>query len=113
MILLIDTTKAWVLLMKYLVLLKRFLLGTTISPTAMLFRNSKLVSSILCSIETVYGLTAAHIEQLEQCDRLLLRKVFCSVSSTAIEAFYLEANILPFRHIMIARRVIYTKVKMN
>ena len=40
----------------------------------MLFRNFELVSSILCSIETVYGITAVHMEQLEQCDRLLLKK---------------------------------------
>ena len=68
---------------------------------------TKLVSGMLCSIETVYGLTNAHIEQLEQCDRMLLRKVFNCVSSTAIESYYLEANILPFRHIIIARRLMY------
>ena len=62
---------------------------------------------MLCSVETLYGLTAAHIEQLEQCDRLLLRKVFNCISSTAIEAFYLEANILHFRYIIIARRLMY------
>ena len=74
---------------------------------AILLRNSKLVSGMLCSIETVYGLTKAHIEQLEQCDRMLMRKVFNCVSSTAIEAYYLEANILPFRHIIVARRLMY------
>ena len=88
-------------------ILKEVSFGYHFFPTAMLFRNSKLVSSILCSIETLYGLTTAHIEQLEQCDRLLLRKVFNCISSTAIEAFYLEANILPFRHIIIARRLMY------
>ena len=81
--------------------------GSENMAMAKLFRNSKLVSGILCSIETVYGLTNAHIEQLEQCDRMLMRKVFNCVSSTAIEAYYLEANILPFRHIIIARRLMY------
>ena len=74
---------------------------------AILFRNSKLVSGMLCSIETVYGLSNAHIEQLEQCDRMLMRKVFNCVSSTAIESYYLEANILPFRFIVVARRLMY------
>ena len=73
----------------------------------MLFRNSKLVSGMLCSIETLYGLNTAHIERLEKIDRLLLRKIFSCVSSTAIVAYYLEANILPFRHIIIARRLLY------
>ena len=88
-------------------ILKEVSFGYHYFPTAILFRNSKLVSSMLCSIETLYGLTNAHIEKLEQCDRLLLRKVFSCISSTAIEAFYLEANILPFRHIIIARRLMY------
>ena len=55
-------------------ILKEVSFGYHYFPTAMLFRNSKLVSSILCSIETVYGITAVHMEQLEQCDRLLLKK---------------------------------------
>ena len=74
---------------------------------AVLFRNSKLVNSKLCSIETLYGLTSTHIEQLEKCDRLLMRKVFNCISTTAIEAYYLEANILPFRYIIIARRLMF------
>ena len=65
------------------------------------------MNGILCSIETLYGLTNAHIEQLEKCDRLLMRKVFNCISSTAIEAYYLEANVLPFRHVIIARRLMY------
>ena len=88
-------------------LLKEVSFGYHHFSMALLFRNSKLVSGMLCSIETVYGLTNAHIEQLEQCDRMLLRKVFNCVSSTAIESYYLEANILPFRHIIIARRLMY------
>ena len=88
-------------------ILKEVSFGHHYFQIAMLFRNSKLVNSILCSIETVYGLTNAHIEQLEKCDRLLMRKVFNCVSSTAIEAYYLEANILPIRHVIIARRLMY------
>ena len=88
-------------------ILKEVSFGHHYFQIAMLFRNSKLVNSILCSIETMYGLTNAHIEQLEKCDRLLMRKVFNCVSSTAIEAYYLEANILPFRHIIVARRLMY------
>ena len=88
-------------------ILKEVSFGYHYFPTAMLFRNSKLVSGMLCSIETLYGLTTVHIERLEKCDRLFLRKVFGSISSTAVEAFYLEAKILPFRHIIIAKRLMY------
>ena len=88
-------------------MLKEVSFGFHYFQIAMLFRNSKLVNGILFSIETLYGLTNAHIDKLEQCDRLLMRKVFNCVSSTAIEAFYLEANVLPFRHIIIARRLMF------
>ena len=88
-------------------LLKEVSFGYHYFQMAMLFRNSKLVNGILCSIETLYGLTNTHIEQLEKCDRLLMRKVFNCISTTAIEAYYLEANILPFRHIIIARRLMF------
>ena len=78
-------------------ILKEVSFGYHFFTIAVLFRNSKLVNGMLYSIETLYGLTHAHIEKLEQCDRLFLRKVFNCISSTAIESFYLEANILPFR----------------
>ena len=73
----------------------------------MMFRNSMLINGILCSIESVYGLTNAHIEQLELCDRILMRKIFNSVSTTAIEAYYLESNTLPLRFVVLARRLMY------
>ena len=53
------------------------------------------------------------IEQLEKCDRLLMRKVSNCISTTAIEAYYLEANILPFRHIIIARRLMFYWTILN
>ena len=58
-------------------MLKEVSFGYHYFQIAMLFRNSKLVNGILYSIETLYGLTNAHIDKLEQCDRLLMRK--CSI----------------------------------
>ena len=88
-------------------MLKEVSFGYHFFTIAMLFRNSKLVNGMLYSIETLYGMTHDHIKKLEQCDHLFLRKVFNCISSTAIESFYLEANILPFRHIIIARRLMF------
>ena len=34
----------------------------------MLYRNSKLINGILCSIEALYGLKTTDIEKLEKCD---------------------------------------------
>ena len=74
---------------------------------AFLFRSSMLVNGIMCSIEALYGLKSSHIEQLEQCDRMFMRKLFGSVSSTAVEAFYLEVGALPLRFTIIARRLMF------
>ena len=46
---------------KILCILKEVSFGCHYFQIAMLFRNSKLVNGILYSIETLYGLTNAHI----------------------------------------------------
>ena len=49
---------------------------------AMMFRNSMFLSGILCSIESLYGITNEHIEMLEKCDRQFMRRVFdCPVTT--------------------------------
>ena len=73
----------------------------------MLFRNSKLVNGIMCSIEALYGIKSKHIETLEKLDRKLFRKIFQSGAATPIESFYLATKTLPFRHIIIGRRLMF------
>ena len=55
-------------------MLKEVSFGTYYFEKAMMFWNSMLINGILCSIESVYGLTNAHTEQLELCDRILMKK---------------------------------------
>ena len=74
---------------------------------ALLFRNSILLNSMLCSSEVLYGITKKHIEKLEQVDRIFFRRLFQVPSSTAIEAFYLETSSIPIRFILIGRRLLY------
>ena len=72
-----------------------------------LFRNSKLINGIMCSIEALYGLTTKHIEILEKLDRDFFRKLFKSGASTPIESFYLSTNTMPLRFIIIGRRLMF------
>ena len=51
---------------------------------ALLFRNSILLSSMLCSSEVLYGITKSHIEHLEQVDRIFFRRLFQVPDCTAI-----------------------------
>ena len=88
-------------------ILKEVSFGHYYFEMAMLFRSSMLVNGMLCSIEVVYGLKNSHIEQLEQCDRMLMKKIFNSVSTTATESYYLETNTLPLRFIIIAHRLVF------
>ena len=74
---------------------------------ALLFRNSILINSLLCSAEALYGITGSHIDKLEQVDRTFFRRLFQVPKCTAIEAFYLETAALPIRHILIGRRLMY------
>ena len=88
-------------------ILKEVSFGFYYFEMAFLFRSSMLVNGIMCSIEALYGLKSSHIEQLEQCDRMFMKKLFGSVSSTAVEAFYLEGGVLPLRFTIIARRLMF------
>ena len=51
---------------------------------AILFRNSILLSSMLCNAEVLYGITQAHVEKLEQADRIFVRRLFEVPNCTAI-----------------------------
>ena len=92
---------------KILGILQEVSLGPHYFKMALLFRNSILLSSMLCSYKVLYGITNAHIEKLEQVDRIFFRKIFQVPNGTAIEAFYLETSTIPIRHILIGRRLLY------
>ena len=57
-------------------ILKEVSFGYHYFQIGMLFRNSKLVNGIMCSIEALYGIKSKHIETLEKLDRELFRKIF-------------------------------------
>ena len=74
---------------------------------AMLMRESMLVNGILTNSETWYNLLKAEVKELEEVDRLFLRKILSVPESTPGEAFFLELGILPFNVIIKARRINY------
>ena len=80
-----------------LCLLKEVNFGQFYFEMTSLFRNSMLLNGMLHSIEALHGLKQSHVDQLESCDKYLLRKAFNSVSTTATEAFYIELGILLLR----------------
>ena len=74
---------------------------------ALLFRNSILINSMLCSVEALYGLNNTHIDKLEKVDKYLLKQILDASSSTSIEALYLETGAMPVRFLIICRRLMF------
>ena len=74
---------------------------------AKILRNALLISSILSGSEVWYGLTLTEIEKLEEIDESLLRQVFESSKFVTKVMLYFELSVLPIRHLIKMRRVLY------
>ena len=73
--------------------------------TAVILRDSLLVSSMLSNSEAWYNVTEAELNLLETVDHMLLRKILKTPKSTPKEILYLELGCMPFRDIIRKRRL--------
>ena len=82
---------------------------------AIILRGAKLINGILTNVEVWYGLQTKDICELEEVDKLLLRRIFQVPNSACIESLYLELGLTPIRGIIKARRINYlhTLVKLK
>ena len=74
---------------------------------AMTLRESMFLNAILTNSEIWYNLKQSEIDDLEDLDRLLLRKIFGTLSSCPKEALFLESGAIPIGVIIKSRRVKY------
>ena len=74
---------------------------------ASILRESLLINSILTNSEVWYNLSKKEIEQLEQIDEELLRKILETGRSTPKVMLYLEMGCLPIRYIIKKRRIMF------
>ena len=74
---------------------------------ALLLRESIFINGILNNSEVWYGLTNTEINDFEDLDRLLLRKVLKTPISTPKEALYLELGIIPLGVLIKSKRIKY------
>ena len=88
-------------------ILEKVTLGEHYFATAVLLRESMFLSSVLSSAEVLYGLSKDHIDELEDLDLSLLRKIMDAPCSIAKEAIYLELGILNIGALIKARRLNY------
>ena len=80
-------------------------LGKQYFRIRMILRDSLLVSSMLFNSETWYNLTSKELELLETVDLALIRQLLKAPKGTPKEVLYLELGIIPFRDIIIGRRL--------
>ena len=75
-----------------LTILEKVTLGEHYFKTAILLRESMFINSVLSSSDIWYGLSRANVEQLEDLDASLLRKILNAPSSVPIELLALSCN---------------------
>ena len=70
-------------------------------------REAELINGMLTNADVWYGVKKSEIDELEEVDKLLLRRVLGAPESTCIESLYLELGLIPISIIIKARRVKY------
>ena len=60
-----------------------------------------------------HGLSENEVEELEEVDKLLLRRILQAPTSTCIESVYLELGVTRLKVIIVARRVYYLHYLAN
>ena len=88
-------------------LLENTCFGPHYFKTAMLLRESMLVNGITTNVEVWHSVLESEIEELQNVDKLMFRRLLNVPKSTPIESFYLELGVIPIGVIIKARRVNY------
>ena len=88
-------------------------LGYYLFETAMILRESIFLNGIMCNSEAWYSLTKKQIKELEDVDKLLLRRILQAPVSTPGEALYLETGAIPISFILKRRRLMFLHYMLN
>ena len=94
-------------------ILKNVSLGQYYFEIALLLRESTFLSSILLNSETWVNVTKNNIEELEQIDETLIRRILNAPAKTPLPALYLELGISPLRYNIITRRLMFLHHILN
>ena len=98
---------------KIMDILKTVSYGVKYFEIATTLREAELINGILTNVEVWYGLRQSEIEELEEVDKLLLRRILAAPSSACIESLYLELGLTPIRVNIMARRATYLHYLVN
>ena len=87
--------------------------GSKYFEIAVILREARLINGMLTNVEVWYGLQKNEINEFEEVDKLLLRRILQAPSSACIESLYLELGLTPIRGIIKARRINYLHTLLN
>ena len=87
--------------------LSQVTLGHNHFETALIFRDSMVVSKLVSSAEVWYNITKDQYEKLEEIDELFLMKIFELPESVPRLSLYIECGLIPIRFIIKMRRLMY------
>ena len=90
-----------------MVMLESITFGAHYFKTAILLRESMLVSALLFNAEVWYSVTKTQLQQLQEVDTLLLKRVLNCPFSSPGPAIFLELGVMPLAQILMGRRVNY------
>ena len=94
-------------------MLKAVSFGEKYFEIALTLREALLINGMLGSSDVWYGLKKSEIEEFEEVDKILLRKILDAPSSSPIESLYLELGIIPIRFLIKAKRIVYLHYLIN
>ena len=87
--------------------LNQVALGHNHFETALIFRDSMLVSKLVSSTEVWYNITKDQYEKLEEIDEIFLMKILELPESVPRLSLYVECGLIPIRYIIKTRRLMY------
>ena len=79
----------------------------------LILRQALFINSVLTNSESWYGLKETEIEQLEQVDEMLLRKLFEVGQGCPKEMLFLETGSWPLRYTIMFRRLMFLHYIIN
>ena len=94
-------------------ILKSISFGHKYFEIANVLREARLINGILTNVEVWYSLGNKEIAELENIDKIYLRKVMAAPQSVSTESLYLELGLVPISAIIKQRRVMFLHYLAN
>ena len=94
-------------------ILEGTIFGPYIFEVGLILRQSMFLNSVLVNSESWYGVKDSEMEQLEQVDEMLIRKLLEIGQGCPKEMLFLETGSWPLRFIVMSRRLMFLHYILN